>query len=145
MVSVRMDEATHPRISTLAPAVLSERLHDMVIAAAMLRGQSLGDDQIAAISGFLADEIRAEFPQLTLAEIGKAIKDGIFEKYGEVYGINAVSLFRMVRGYVESEERQQLYKKVDDMKNQRVASQQQKNAEFLAAHPEYKKSTLGVW
>lgn len=107
--------------------------------ACILRGEKKDDAGLRLTSSALWEEIRADFPTLSIAEIGYAIKAGCFEKYGSVYGVNAVSLYKMVRGYVASEEAQDIRRKAQERANSGLA----KTREWLAQHPEYKSSTLG--
>lgn len=140
-LALRLDPNT-PRIKAIAPNNGIVRLQQMVLAACTLRGQKTDKEIIEGTAAALWEEITADFPLLTMEEVGYAIKQGTYEKYGEVYGINAVSLYKMVASYTESSEQQALAERVRMAKEQKMQTQAAKNAEWLAQHPEYKRTTL---
>lgn len=92
------------------------------VTAALLVAQMRGDKIVA---------------DMTWEEVGKAIQDGTFGRYGEVYGINAASLFDMLWGYIESEERAELIRQERELRYGEERKRQQKVQDFLAAHPAY--------
>lgn len=72
-------------------------------------GQVFGMDAMA-LDGYISEDIYIR--DFTLQEIDEAFKMGLIGKYGEFYGINAVSLFQFLTGYFRSEKKQRAIKLV---------------------------------
>lgn len=141
-VQVRLNPDQFPRLKNITTDYGTDRIRQMAYAACVLRGVKAEEVQLDLTAAALWDEIRADFPELTMDEVGLAIKNGTYEKYGDVYGINAVSLYKMVAAYVGSEERKELNRRVREAKERKTETQAALNAQFLANNPNYKRSTL---
>lgn len=85
------------------------RLTDMMYDAYSRKGQNAGNAEALAES---LDREIADYMgyQLTFSEACLAIEWGLHGEYGEYTGLNVERLFRFVRSYLESEERQQALK-----------------------------------
>lgn len=70
-------------------------------------GNSAGERSkyLMAMSHLIINDVKFYFPQLTIAELGQAIRRGIRHEYGEYFGFNVISVHRFVQGYLESEDR----------------------------------------
>ena len=115
------------------------RLYEYAMGACILRGVRAEEEGLVMTAAALFAELRQDFPRLSLAEVGYAIKRGCFEKYGDVYGINAVSLYKMVQGYLAER------RLADEERMQALRQREfnEKARQWLANRPSYKPSTLG--
>ena len=132
-VEVRTNEQQFPRLRNIAPEAAFPQVKAMVVGAAILRGAVMADSVIDLTAEAFLQEVRQDFPNLTLPELGKAIRNGCFEKSGQVYGLNAVSLYKMVQGYIESAEAEEVYRKAEETQKQN----RKKTQEFIRQHPDY--------
>ena len=132
-VEVRTNEQQFPRLRNIAPEAAFPQVKAMVVGAAILRGAVMADSVIDLTAEAFLQEVRQDFPNLTLPELGKAIRNGCFEKYGQVYGLNAVSLYKMVQGYIESAEAEEVYRKAEETQKRN----REKTQEFIQQHPDY--------
>ena len=132
-VEVRTNEQQYPRLRNIAPEAAFPQVKAMVVGAAILRGAVMADSVIDLTAEAFLQEVRQDFPNLTLPELGKAIRNGCFEKYGQVYGLNAVSLYKMVQGYIESAEAEEVYHKAEEAQKRN----REKTQEFIRQHPDY--------
>lgn len=107
------------------------KLMDFVVGACILRGTEQQEVGMALTASALWDQLRKDYPNLTIQEVGHAIKNGCYEKYGDVYGINAVSLYKMVEGYVHSEEAERIIRRKEEQKR----IDREKVRQFVAEHP----------
>lgn len=77
------------------------------------RNQSVTPDSLAVTSGYLDDDIREYYGSaITSSEARLAMEWGLRGEFGEFTGLNADRLFRFVRSYAESPERQEAVKRV---------------------------------
>lgn len=136
IVAAHLDKRSH--LKNIAEPEGVETCYRFAQGACILRGIRVDTDGLKLTAAALFAELRRDFPHISITEIGHAIKEGCFEKYGEVYGINAVSLYKMVEGFVRSMEFEDICRKAV----QHSAEQAMKNAQWLLQHPDYKKSTL---
>lgn len=132
-LKVRLDEQRFPRLASIPQEAAFPQIRSMVVGAAILRNSPMDDNALDLTATAFLQEVRLDFPTLTLPEIGKAIRNGCFEKYGKVYGISAVSLYKMVTGYLESEEADEIRRKERAIKT----NQQEKLEEWKRSHPDY--------
>lgn len=140
LVALRMDTGSH--IVNRPSEVLARDLSPMIYAAGTIRGTAIAPETQNAMAGVLAEQLRADFPTLTLPEIGTAIREGCFGKYGEVYGVNPASIYKMVQGYCESEAKMELTRKVREAREQKKQRDAEKMEQWLASHPGYKPSKI---
>lgn len=131
-IEVRMDEARFPRLRDIDTRAAFPQVKAMVVGAAILRGTAMTDAVIDMTAEAFLQEVWQDFPGLTIPEIGKAVRDGCFEKYGQVYGINAVSLYKMVQGYSQSEEAERLQRRAEERKKMT----REKTRQWIREHPD---------
>lgn len=132
-LEVRLDAEKFPRLQDIADTEALPQIRAMIVGASILRNRPLSDTAIDLMAGAFLQEVRQDFPGLTLPEIGKAIRNGCFEKYGEVYGLSAVAFYKMVVGYTQSEE-------ADEIRRKEVAArtrQREKQEAWNRSHPDY--------
>ena len=112
------------------------KVFEYAYGACILRGVRVDDEGLYMTAAALLAELKQDFPTLTIQELGYAIKNGCFEKYGEVYGINAVSLYKMVQGYLTE-------RRVQDEERARQQGQCELRDKYRDFFDNYKPSTLG--
>lgn len=83
-------------------------LIERIAQANMLRHQK-ADAQVLemdaiALDGYISEDIYIS--DFTLNEIDEAFRMGLINKYGDYYGVNAISLFGFLEGYFRSEKKQ---------------------------------------
>jgi len=115
LFALRMDTA-HPRLRDIEITAAQPTIAKMVTEAAIVRGASLSPEAISLQAATLYMQLQADYPDLTMEEVGNAIKAGCYGKYGEVYGVNPASLYKMVSQYVESEEKAELTRRIAEAK-----------------------------
>lgn len=133
-----------PKVKDTEEPLAQAHVAQLIEAACTAKGVTMekkGREVTAAIlvAQLRQDKITAD---LTWEEVSKAIQEGTFGKYGEVYGINAVSLYDMVWGYIESQERAALIQKERDLRYGEEAKRQARLDAFLTAHPAYAEIVL---
>lgn len=89
-----------------------------------------GDGQVfemdaIALDSYISDDIYIN--DLTMQEIDEAFKMGLIGKYGEFYGINAVTLFQFLLGYFKSEKKQKAIKLVQEAQKRAKREQYEKD------------------
>ena len=128
-----------PKVIATEEPVAQKHLVTLIDAACMAKGVNMQKEAMDLTAAMLLRQLREDriTADLTWEEVSKAIQEGTFGKYGEVYGINAVSLYDMVWGYIESQERAQLIKKERDLRYGEEAKRQKRLNDFLEAHPAY--------
>ena len=94
------------RLSWLSDEILRLNLikHQKVAMEGFSMAQIIDMDATTLDTYIMEDAVISDF---TLAEIDEAFKLGLVNRYGEYYGINAVSLYRFLEGYLRSPKKQQ--------------------------------------
>lgn len=135
-VEVRADAERFPRLADIPELEAYNQVKGMVVGAAILRNAPMTDENVELTAGAFLQEVRQDFPGITLQEIGLAIRNGCFEKYGQVYGLSAVALYKMVQGYTESSQAEEYRKAAIARKN----GQMERVKKWVEEHPGlYKK------
>lgn len=119
--------------------VAIDHIVDLIDVACMAKGTQLDNRAMQLTAAMFLRQLREDkiTADLTWEEVSKAIQDGVFGKYGQVFVISAVSLNEMVWGYIESEERAALIRKERELRYGEEQKQRQKIEAFLQAHPAY--------
>jgi hypothetical protein len=108
-VAIRADRKRYPRLYQIPRPVAVAQLTPLIIQAFMDRGQKADTDAVKYTACRLYDEIIADrsrrfLRQITIPEIGYAVRRAVFGQSGhEFYGINAASLFQAVCDYTATE------------------------------------------
>lgn len=133
-----------PKVATTDEPVALEHLVDLIDAACMAKGTKLDDRAMQLTAVMFLRQMREDkiVADLTWEEVGKAIQEGTFGKFGEVYGINAVSLYDMLWGYIESQERAELIRQERELRYGEEKKRQARLDAFLEAHPAYAEIVL---
>lgn len=76
------------------------------IARAVTRsGSTMSENDLRFTSEEVAQQILEEYYSLHIAELPLLIKSGVYGKFGDFYGVNAVSINGWMVGYIESDVR----------------------------------------
>lgn len=132
-VDVLCDQKRFPRLREMGEAAYPQ-VRAMIVGAAILRNAPMTEERIDITAGAFLAEVAQDYPTLTLPEIGYAIREGCFEKYGEVYGISPASLYKMVAAYVASEEANETRRQAAARRD----NDNEKTRKWLEDHPFYK-------
>lgn len=133
-----------PKVKETDEPVGQAHLVQLINAACMARGVAMDKNGREVTAALLLAQMRQDkiTADLTWEEVGKAIQEGSFGKYGEVYGINAASLYEMLWGYIESQERAALIEKERELRYGADKAKDAKINAFLEAHPEYARKVI---
>lgn len=86
--------------TTLPSSAISDKeLVQIVGQAYFRRGQASSDANTLAVAADLKQQINANFRSLTPADIRKAIENGTFGKYGEVYSVSVAAMVDWLNAY----------------------------------------------
>ena len=97
-IAARMD-------SPLVKDVSDGRIGQAVTMAFLRAGQDKEDNILEFLISDFKKSVVEEFPYLTVEEVSYALKEGVFGRYGEYFGVNEVTMMNWVRAYVVSDER----------------------------------------
>ena len=133
-----------PKMKDTPEPEAQAKLAPMIQAVGLIQGRKLDEDTVGLLAALVVAEARMEplTADLTWEEIGKALQGGAFGKYGEVYRINAASIYGMLLNYAESEEKADLTRKVRSIRDNEARKRQEKVAKFLEEHIDYSKIVL---
>ena len=106
LVMIRNDRQRYPRYRDIP---ISERQRwlakEFRLLASIARIKDY-DPKDALVGAVALDERIADTPELsdlTVPEIEYAFKNGVFGRYGEYYGLSAISLYSFLEGFLKSE------------------------------------------
>lgn len=128
-----------PKVKDTDEPKAQEYLAQLIEGACLIRGQKEDAKTLGVMAALLALQLRRneQMADLTWEEVAKALQDGAFGEYGPVYGINAATIYDMVKGYVESGYKLELSQKVRALREGQQRKNQERVAEFLANNSEY--------
>lgn len=133
-----------PKVKDTDEPVAQQHVSKLIQAACTAKGVTMEPQGREVTAALLVAQMRGDkiVADLTWEEVAKAIQEGTFGKYGEVYGINAVSLYDMLWGYIESQERAELIGKERELRSGEERKRQARLDAFLEAHPAYAEIVL---
>lgn len=82
-----------------------EQLTDTVNMAFSLSGQKPDNGNELIIVNELYAKLMETYPHCTMDEVRTAIRNGVFDEYGEYYGLNVKTFVMFIRSYLFSEQR----------------------------------------
>lgn len=82
-----------------------EQLTDVVNMAFSIRGQKPENGNELVIVNELYAKLMETYPHCTIEEVRTAIRNGVFDEYGEYFGLNVKTFVMFVRAYLFSEQR----------------------------------------
>lgn len=122
--------ALKPSITTYEPVDAQNNIMATVAYAVTISGQKVLAPEMKLIADEVHDRCKRLYPNVTLEEIRTAVKNGIYEEYGEYYGINAKYIMFFIESYLKSESR-------------RLAKEAYENAKRIEQKPAPVKMTIG--
>lgn len=128
-----------PKVKDTDEPVAQQHVAKLIQAACTAKGATMEKEGRDITAALLVNQMRRDkiVADMTWEEVGKAIQDGVFGAYGEVYGINAASLWDMIWGYIESEDRADLIRQERELRYGEERKRRQRIEDFLEAHPAY--------
>lgn len=100
---------TQARKSPLVTQIDKEEVMKMITAgvshSAMVRGQDISLNGKSFIASEVYDEIFSKYKTLSVEEIPLVFRNGVYGRYGEYFGINALTIVKWFEAYLESDER----------------------------------------
>lgn len=106
LVAIRQDKARFPRYRDIPVAERQKWLaKEFRLLASIARVKDY-DPKDALVGAVALDERIADTEamcDLTVPELEYAFKNGVFGRYGEYYGLSAISLYSFLEGFIKSE------------------------------------------
>jgi hypothetical protein len=104
------------KVESIDPAELETNFVSLITAVYTIAGQQCDEDTLALYASELKDTVLNNYPALTIEEIKIALKNGVYEKYGQYFGLNPKTFFKFIEKYLFSEERKEAKKKFENKK-----------------------------
>ena len=100
-----------PMISTLCKDDVMKMITAGVSYSAMVRGQEIPLNGKSFIAEEVYNEVFAKYKDLRVEEIPIVFRNGVYGRYGEYFGINALTIVSWFDAYLTSDERYEAKKK----------------------------------
>lgn len=128
-----------PRIGQTPEPEAIARFGKMIQAVGMILDREVEDDKALMMTAFVYNQAKDEklVADLTWEEAGKAMQDGAFGKYGEVFKVSPKAVYNFLVEFALSEEKEEINRKVVALRTDQERKRQEKVAAFLEAHPAY--------
>jgi hypothetical protein len=97
--------ALMPSISTYSPKEATNNILAIVAYAVTISGQKITTPEMMVFADEILERCTNLYPHVTIEEIRVAIKNGIYNEYGEYFGLNARTFMFFIEGYLQSEKR----------------------------------------
>lgn len=94
-----------PTLSQLQAINALDLLTDTVNMAYSLCGQKPDMETVAVTVNELYTRLMETYPHCTVEEVRTAIRNGVFDEYGEYFGLNVKTFVMFIRAYLFSEQR----------------------------------------
>ena len=104
-LEMRKDAERFPRLHTIPRDTAAAMMEEIVLSAAIYRGQHPSPEDVRFMAGALVDELMEEtrfgLKYISFAEIRRAVRTAVLET--EMYGVNVASLYRAIVAYARGE------------------------------------------
>lgn len=100
-----MEAALSEPIKKANYSVTIESLIDLIIATSAKSGQSPKAEDALIYAQEVYSVVVDKFPTCTMAEIKIAFTNGVYDEYGQYYGLNPKSFIHFIRSYMTAEAR----------------------------------------
>lgn len=94
-----------PLVKTLGKDEVLKMITAGISHSAMVRGQDISLNGKSFIANEVYDEIFSKYTSLRVEEIPIVFRNGVYGKYGEYFGINALTIVSWFNAYLSSDER----------------------------------------
>lgn len=133
-----------PRIGQTQEPEAIARLTKMIQAVGMILDREVEESRAAMMASFVYNQAKEEriVRDLTWEEAGKAMQDGAFGKYGEVYKVSASAVFNFLVEFAVSDEKAEINRKVVALRTDEEKKRRESVERFLEAHPAYAEIVL---
>lgn len=133
-----------PKIGQTPEPEATARFSKMIQAVGLIMDREIEPTRADMMASFVAAQARGEklVADLTWEEAGKAMQDGAFGKYGEVYKVTPQAVYNFLVEYAVSEEKEELNRKVVALRTDAERKRQERVAQFLADHSDYARVIL---
>ncbi|WP_153799057.1 hypothetical protein [Foetidibacter luteolus] len=108
--------ALQPQIRQLQPGIVLNDLITILTSIYTIAGQKSEPQTLALYAEAFYVKLAESFPMITLEEIKTALTKGVFDEYGEYFGLNVKSFVFFVRSYLESATRKLAFEQHDKIK-----------------------------
>lgn len=100
-----INAALTKKIEEIASIDVQSELIKIILSAYTISGQKADDSTVAVNAIELHSRIMEVYPKATVEEIRTAIRAGIYDEYGEYFGLNVKSFMFFIRSYFTSQSR----------------------------------------
>lgn len=100
-----IEAALERKIKNITPVEVVNELLTILSTIYTIAGQKSDPATLALYADELYQKIITTYPNVTVQEIRTALKKGVYEEYGEYYGLNIKTFVLFIRSYLFSEER----------------------------------------
>jgi len=100
-----IEAGLQPTLVKLEVMDVLEQLTDTVNMAYGICGQKPDEATVMITVNELYSKLRETYPHCTMAEVRTAIRNGVYDEYGEYFGLNVRSFIMFIREYLFSEQR----------------------------------------
>jgi len=104
-IEMRGNAERFPRLHTIPRDTSVAMMEEIVLSAAIYRGQHPNPEDVRFMAGALVDELLADtrlgLKYISFAEIRRAVRAAVLET--EMYGVNVASLYRAIVAYAKGE------------------------------------------
>lgn len=104
LVEIRMDPNKYPRLKNLPPATAVSSIAEVIGGAVTYAGKQIPQEDIELMAASLLYELRQDHDgigtaNITVEEIGHCVRRALLGLGPEMYGINVVSLYKVICDY----------------------------------------------
>jgi hypothetical protein len=100
-----IEAGLRPTLVKLEVMDVLEQLTDTVNMAYGICGQKPDEATVMITVNELYTKLRETYPHCTMEEVRTAIRNGVYDEYGEYFGLNVRSFIMFIREYLFSEQR----------------------------------------
>ncbi len=97
--------ALAPKLENIASLTATDEMIDIFSGAVAMSGQKIDGETIQVHANEVYNWLIFTFPEITIEEIRAAVRAGVYEEYGEYWGLNPKSYVMFVTAYMQSERR----------------------------------------
>lgn len=102
-----VEAALAPRICEVPREQVEGDLINILITIYTIAGQKADAPTLAIYVQEFYNKVMEVYPRITIEEVRLALRKGVYDEYGEYYGLNVKTFFYFIRQYLESEQRKQ--------------------------------------
>lgn len=114
--------ALNPKLSEIEYLPAVEKIVTILTTVYTLSGQKPDAVTLAIYAQEFYTQLMRLYSSITLEEVAEALRRGVFDEYGEYYGLNIKTFVQFVKGYLNSLER----KNAKEIFEKKIAEQQTK-------------------